>query len=196
MLTEEEKSRFHVSQQYIQAALNLIAGMLYNGNPHAVVLDHYISEEEFKEGLRISSESIILPTLFCLYQGIELILKGFINKKGKLEQDDLHKGEMLCNRFSKLYMEEIELGKLFNKFLNTPPEFIKEYMQLNNITDIIGFYNSLRYPDKKNREIYNYDFLTNPDNEKFLPQIKELNQDIEQLLILSVKLFHTLEDVQ
>ena len=194
MLSDEEKIRFYVAQQYTQAAKNLTDGMLKDENPHAVVSDHEISDEELEEGLRNSSGSIILPALFCLYQGIELILKGFINIRGKLEKSDLHKGDMLCNRFSELFVEELELSVLFNKFLNPPPQFIKEYMQLNNITDIIGLYNSLRYPDKNNGGVYDYDFLTDTNNDLFLPQLEELNKDIKKLLMLSVKLFHALED--
>ncbi len=196
MLKAEEKSRFYVAQQYMQAAKNLIEGMLKDENPSVISSDHEISDDELAEGLRNSSQLIILPALFCLYQGIELILKGFINNKGKLEKNDLHKGDELCNRFSELYKEELELSALFNKFMISPPKFITEYMQLNNITSIINFYNSLRYPDKNNGETNDYYPLMYTNNELFLPQVEELNQDIEQLLILSVKLFWLLEDTQ
>jgi hypothetical protein len=74
-------------------------------------------------------------------------------------------------------------------------------MQLNTIDNISEFYNSLRYPDKKEEvdkvahyKYRNYTPLMYPTHESFLPQIKELNFEIAQLLILSVKLFRVLED--
>lgn len=199
MMEADDKIRFYVAQQYIQASKNMIDEMLKRDNPYAVISEHDISADELVEDIRYSSHHIILPALFCLYQGIELLLKGFLMIKCKVEI--WHNAENLCGQFSKIYAEENELIGLFNKFVLCPKEFIREYIELNNITKISEFYNSLRYPDKKEKSdgvatytYRDYDPLMYPDNEFFLPQVEELNNDIGQLLVLSVKLFRLLED--
>jgi hypothetical protein len=194
-----DRSRFYVAEQYIQASKNLIDGMLRTENPLGIISDDPISSDDLKEGIKNSSLSIILPTLFCLYQGIELILKGFVDEEYK--DTSRHEAELLCEKFSVLYSDENELSALLKKFVFSPKQFIREYLELNNIElgSISEFYNSLRYPDKKETvkglkilKFRNYNPLKYPDNDLFLPQIEELNYEIEQLLKLSVKLFKKL----
>lgn len=191
-LTSIEKIKFFVAEQYIRASKNLIDGMLETGNPLAILSDNEISDNELIEGLKNSSQSIILPALFCLYQGIELVIKGFVNIKDNIKIR--HDSAALLYKFLIFYPEEKELSALLNKFVHSPIHFINQYKQSNNIETIKEFYNSMRYPEQKNEKVHNYDSLMNPDNENFLPQLKELNNDITLLLRLSVKLFRKLDN--
>lgn len=187
------KQRFYVAHSYIEVCQNLIDEMLKNYNPRVVVSDHEIDESQVAERLRYSSPSVILPALFCLYQGIELLLKGFVLIKA--HQKARHNAEELVQSFSKYYPEEEVLSVLFKQFVLQPPCFIKQYIELNRIKDISSFYNSLRYPDNNNSgEMYDYDSLMYLDNRLFIPQIKKVKDKIDSLLILSVRLFRKLED--
>ena len=192
MLNSIEKRRFFVSEQYIQASKNLIDGMLANGNPLAIISNDEISSRELVEGLKDSSQSIILPALFCLYQGVELLLKGFVNIKS--EKKNGHEAEKLLKQFLTLYEEEKELIALFNKLIYEPKTFIKQYMQTNQLDSINTLYNSLRYSERKGRIPIDHYKLMYPNNEELLPELIDLVHDIDQLLRWSVKLFRKLED--
>jgi len=191
-LNSIEKSRFYISEQYIQASKNLIDGMLETNNISVIISDHPITSDEMINGLKNSSGSIILPALFCLYQGIELLLKGFVNIKS--QKNNGHEAEALCKQFSEFYQDEEELISLFNKFIFSPRTFINQYKLANNLNSIRLFYNSLRYPERKDGSLTNYYQLKHPDNEDFLPQLVDINNDINKLLLLSVKLFRKLDD--
>ena len=194
----DDKSRFYLAQQYIQASQNLLNSMSKSGNPHVVTSDYPILEKEYLEEVKNSSHSVMMPTLFCLYQGIELILKGFVGLKNK--ENSGHKLDVLCRRFSELYEEEHELNALFSEFVFSPRKFIYEYMRHNGITKTDEFYNSLRYPDKKVKgkttSRHDYFYLKYPANEEFLPQLHDLSEDIGKLLRLSARLFQELEGAQ
>lgn len=191
MLTSIEKSRFFVSEQYIQASKNLIDRMLPNGNPLVLISNDEVSEHELIEGLRNSSQNIILPALFCLYQGVELLLKGFVNVKSKKKNG--HEAEKLYNQFLTLFEEEKELVDLFNKFIYKPKTFIKQYMETNQLNSINILYNSLRYSELKGGRQVDYYKLMYPNNDEFLSELFDLVHDIDQLLQWSIKLFRKLD---
>ncbi len=189
------RNRFYIAEQYIQASKNLIQGMLDKNNPQFIISDEDITDDDFEKYLKYSSQKIILPALFCLYQGIELILKGFVNmvqnNKGS------HDAEKLCKEFSKYYVDETELQDLFNKFIFTPVTFIEEYKAENNIKKTKDLYNSLRYPDSNAEDSMpiNHMQLKYPNDDIFLSQVKELMRDVEKMIRLSVILFHKSEEV-
>lgn len=191
MLNSIEKDRFYISEQYIQASKNMIDGMLKTKNSLVIISDHRISNEELVDSLKYSSGSIILPALFCLYQGIELLLKGFVMHKA--HKKSCHKTEELCNDFSEFYKDEEELTSLLRKLIFSPEPFIKQYMDVNNLDSIELFYNSLRYPDSKGSGLTDYFILKYPNHEDFLQQLNNIKNDINQLLPLSVKLFRALD---
>jgi len=187
------KSWFYVAAQYVQASMNLLDGMINTGNRKIAISDHEMSDDEVNEQLRYSSQSIILPALFCLYQGIELILKGFVSYKS--DHKPTHSFEKLLTQFLTHYDTECALSELFFKLIKSPVEFIAQYKDTNKIKDMGSLYNTLRYPDMNKKNV-NYDLLLHFDNQKFMFQVRGLGIDINRLLTLSVELFRKLEDSQ
>lgn len=61
MIEADDKSRFYVAQQYIQASKNMIDGMLKTDNPYAVISDHVISADALVETLRYCAQCIRRP---------------------------------------------------------------------------------------------------------------------------------------
>lgn len=101
MSTSKDYSRFYVAQQYIQAASNLISEMIRTENRSIALSSPSTPEKEIYEQTKHGSNSVIMPALFCLYQGLELILKGFIViKKDKTFS---HDAENLLVEFKCLY---------------------------------------------------------------------------------------------
>jgi len=87
------------------------------------------------------------PVLFCFYQGLELLLKGFVLFKYNVKTK--HNCEKLYNCFKNLLPKEKEIIEIFQKYIiNFDIPFLREYKDNNKFTDMEKFYNSLRYPDR------------------------------------------------
>lgn len=136
---------FFVGQNYIKIANILIDGMIKDKN--LVISKELLSDEECEERRKFCANNVCLPCLFCLYQGIELILKGFVYSKQ--EGKHAHNIETLYGDFAEYNNEQFELISLLKKFIFDPINLIKKYKLKNEIITMSDFYNFLRYPDKK-----------------------------------------------
>jgi len=169
-------------------------GMINSNNPNLVFSDHPLSNEELAKTYKYSSFNIILPTLFCLYQGLELLLKGFVNYK--MEVKSTHDSEKFLKYFAALYRKETNVKRIFSEFINEPKGFIRSYMVLNNIVTIKQLYESFRYPDKKGKGdlFFDYQLLMYPrERNSYIYQVQQLHSDINNLISLSVELFGRIE---
>lgn len=181
---------FKIGQQYLQVTLNIFDNIIKSNNSFTLILNEDFTEKDLYNHTRFNTSYVMLPMLFCLYQGIELMLKGFVCSK-KLK-NYRHKTESILEDFKKIYPNETKLHELFDQLINKPLEFIRQYRNINGITDIMQLYNSFRYPDSASKR-YKYQELYYPNNESFLPQINVLKEKIESIFQYSVELFRRLE---
>jgi len=186
-----DKQRFYIAEQYIRVSRGLFESILSSKNKMVVISDHEPSDDELYNATKDSSMFTILPALFCLYQGIELLLKGFVCLKSNERLK--HKAEKLIEMFFVFYPGATSLGELFIKLIEKPEPFIDEFVSLNKIKNIEQLYTSFRYPENNCKQI-DYTPLKYPDDKAFLAQIQNICNDIKQVLLLSVSLFHSLED--
>ena len=138
-----------------------------------------------------------MPALFCFYQGLELLLKGFVSLK--CDEKARHDMKKLVDNFVNYYGDNVELNDKLNYYISLNPPFIKEYCEINDISDlstINTFYNSLRYCDiniPSEEKVWDYFCIKYPKNESFLPQIKTIIDDIDLIMEKSAKLFNELQ---
>ena len=161
--------------------------MIEVGNPMILTSENRFTEDDIIEGLRYSSCSIMLPALFCFYQGIELLLKGFIALHNNNKYT--HDFENLITGFKMYYSNSDNFIKIIEKYVNDYPFFIKEYCKKNNIKNTTELYHSLRYPDIKYFETVDYSSLEYDFDGLFIPKLTELSEDINLIMKYSVKLF-------
>jgi len=189
-------SYFLCGQDYIGAAKTIIDETIMRENPIVAFGDHDIDEIELLDQTKYSSSSIILPAMFCYYQGVELLLKGFLYHTGKVSR--IHKTEDLFDAFVDHYSgihEAQDLIALFENHIHGMPDFILNYVKVNGIEDIHSLYSSLRYPDiigVRNGQCYNYFSLKYP-GEHFVDELTVLSQKIVLLLKHSVSLYRSIE---
>lgn len=126
-----------------------------------------ITEDELAEATRWSDHSLVIPLLFNLYHGIELLVKGFLLITPDIVVKPKHSIQRLCREFSAAYPDEIEINSFLHKYTeeNQLPLLLSEFLKDNALT-FADLYQSLRYPSDQ-------DFV---DMKRYM-QLKHKGQD-------------------
>src|SRR4030042_2804305 len=103
-MTDTEKydlalSFWTVSFQYLMLVENVARETTSQGNTWVMTNTNNlvpITSEEYEEGTRWSDHTIIIPLLFNLYHGIELLLKGFLLVAPGVTAERTHNVQPLC----------------------------------------------------------------------------------------------------
>jgi hypothetical protein len=119
------------------------------GNKHVIIDDGPISEEEYEERTKWSDHTLVVPLLFNLYHGIELLVKGFLLARGY--EEPTHEIQKLCRLFADEYPDEKELNCFLNKYINETslPPILGQFL-IDNRLSFKSLYEALRYPDDRN----------------------------------------------
>ena len=199
--------KFLLAQTYKDAAVVLIDDIVANDNKIVDIGDVNSKDDYENIGkgnwtLYHNVPSLILPILFCTYQCIEQLLKGFVyiidNKKYRHDTYELYK------IFKEWYVDYVDMIRIFDKYVgdNLHPA-VKRYMKENDINHMIELYNSLRYSDLNNwgidyhslkyigifdEEEISFDFTTKRAT-KFITEIKV---DLDNLIAYSVSIYKKL----
>jgi hypothetical protein len=151
-------------------------------------------EEEYMEGTRWSDHTIIIPLLFNLLHGMELLVKGFLLVDPAERIEKQHKICDLCQRFKAKYPEQSTLGDFFDKYTdeNCMPELLRRFLADNNLR-VDDLYQALRYPSPDFYAMRAYSSLKY-QGEYGTPFFKELHNDIRAVRTASVNLGRLLEN--
>lgn len=185
-----------VGEQYLNASKLLLDGMAESKNPWVVTSNSPISESKYSNKTAYSDFSIILPTLFNFYHGIELIMKGIIRLNNRNENfKHNHPFEELFKKLKvadKLNGSEyvITIGKYIEKPIK--PSFLNDYLLVENINRISDLYESFRYPGNSIK-LNNY-FILKFNEELIIQDIIEMSRDIDIILKGAVKVFRDYEE--
>lgn len=138
------------SFQYLMLVENVAHETASQGNVWVMVRDFNgepISPNEYEEGTRWSDHTIIIPLLFNLLHGIELLVKGFLLVDPTETIEKQHDITDLCTRLKAKYPDQDVLLCFLNKYTdeNHMPELLKRFLAENNVT-VNGLYQALRYP--------------------------------------------------
>ncbi len=152
-----------------------------------------INPEEYEEATRWSDHTTIIPLLFNVLHGIELLVKGFLLVDPNESVEKLHNIVDLCKKFKKKYPEESRLQQFFDKYTDTKrmPDILKRFLTDNNL-QINNLYQALRYPTPDFLMMRKYSSLKYHGEEGNLFFI-ELYRDIKNVRIAAVHLGRRLE---
>ena len=94
-----------------------------------------ISEREYAEATRWSDHTTIIPLLFNLHHGIELLIKGFLLTDPDEDIKKSHDIIDLCSRFCHLFPDETELNGFFHKYTceYAMPDILQQFLRDNRI---------------------------------------------------------------
>ncbi len=135
------------SFQYLMLVENASREIVAHDNTWTMIRDFDISEQEYEEATRWSDHTIIIPLLFNLHHGIELLIKGFLLTDPREDIKKTHDIIDLCSRFYHLFPDETVLNDFFRKYTceHAMPEILKQFL-LDNRIDVRSLYQALRYP--------------------------------------------------
>lgn len=197
-ILEEADNRLLVAEQYLTTSKNLLDLMIINKNPRMQITKvtdkTTIDIDDIFENFKNSSMFTIIPTIFLFYQGMELIIKGFVLIKQKNVRSS-HDMQKLFIEFKKYYIEEKNIITILDKYINNLLPFLKKFNEDNNINNSKDFYNALRYPEGNGKNIKPIDYyaLEYYNNDDFILQITQLSNDIKALKEYSNNLFRRIE---
>jgi len=106
-------NRYHLAQsfwtvsfQYLMLVENVVREAVVRGNIWVMTKaweDGEITPKEYEEKTRWSDHKLIIPLLFNLYHGIELLAKGFLLAAPNQNVKPKHSIGKLCRQFSRAY---------------------------------------------------------------------------------------------
>jgi hypothetical protein len=184
------------SFQYLMLVENAASEIVAHDNTWMMSRDFNdtpISEREYKEATRWSDHTTIIPLLFNLHHGIELLIKGFLltdpNENIKKSHDIID----LCSRFCHLFPDETVLNRFFHKYTceYAMPAILKQFLRDNRI-DVRSLYQALRYPSPDFQVMRNYSGLKYK-GEKGIHVFSDLKSEIEDVRKSAVKLGRSLK---
>jgi hypothetical protein len=179
------------SFQYLMLVENVARKTASQGNVWVMIHDFKegpITPKEYAEGTRWSDHAIIIPLLFNLLHGIELLVKGFLLVDPAETVEREHNICELCARFKPKYSEETTLNNFFDKYTNEGcmPELLRRFLADNSL-QVDGLYQALRYPSPDFLAMRHYSTLKYQGQEG-TAFFTELCQDIRAVRIASVRL--------
>lgn len=185
------------SFQFLILVENVSKETVSQGNPWIMIKDFQdgpIGDEEYAEKTRWSDHSIIIPLLFNLYHGIELLLKGFLLVDPEVKVKGNHDVQKLCKQFAEKYSEEALLIDFFCKYTDdvSLSPILQQFLK-DNALSLENLYQALRYPSNISfKDIKDYKSLkyTGEKGSKFF---QELHEDIKEVRKAAVKLGRSLE---
>lgn len=183
---EQALGYWTIGIQYLNLVQTVANETIQQGNTFVVVADDEISLEQYASQTKWSDHSLAIPLLFDFYHGVEVLLKGFLASKGKLQNKN-HKLSDLLKAFDDLFPNH-SLRTLLSRYIvqGQLPEPLSSFCSQSSIS-IDDYYQALKYPESTNGSIYRHTPLKYR-SDSGLPFFKGLVNDIEQMKLDAVAL--------
>jgi hypothetical protein len=195
-------SFWRASLQYLILVENVSRETASQGNIHLMGRDFKVGQitpeitpEEYADGTRWSDHTIIIPLLFNLLHGIELLVKGFILVDPSETVKMIHNIGELCARFKQKYPNQNIINNFLCKYTseNEMPELLRRFLMDNDIQVNI-LYKALRYPSDDFLTMRIYSSLKY-QGEDGTPFFRQLSADISEVRLAAVRLGKSFEVV-
>jgi len=186
-----------VSLEYLMLVENVARETVAQGNTWFMTKDWKegeITADEYTDGTRWSDHTLIIPLLFNLYHGIELLVKGFLLVAPDQNVKPQHTIGRLCRQFSRAYPNETELIDFFAKFTDEQrlPALLANFLKDNSLT-LNDLYQAVRYPSDQDFQTLRKYVELKYQGEEGLPFFQELVGDIKAIRVSAVRLGRSLE---
>lgn len=176
---------------------NVARETVSNENPLGLTKDvseGSILEDDLTETTRWSDHTLVIPLLFNLYHGIELLVKGFLLITPGVVVKPTHSIQHLCRKFYTAYPNEIELHSFLRKYTeeNQLPSLLREFLKVNSLT-FADLYQALRYPSDQDFVDMKYYVRLKYKGQQGISFFQELHEAIRSVRPLAVQLGRSLE---
>jgi hypothetical protein len=186
-----------VSFQYLMLVENVARETVSSLNPLGLTKlrsEGPITEDELSEAIRWSDQTLVIPLLFNLYHGIELLVKGFLLITPGVKVKLRHGPQRLCREFCAAYPNEIELNAFLQKYTEESqlPPLLREFLRDNALT-LDELYQALRYPSDQNLVDLRRYVQLKYKGQGGVPFFHELHEGIKSIRPLAVRLGRSLK---
>ena len=186
-----------VAFQYLMLVENVARETAAQGNTWFMTKDAKdgdITVEEYAEDTRWSDHTLIIPLLFNLYHGIELLVKGFLLASPSQNVKPRHSIGRLCREFSQAYPDEEGLIAFFGRFTEEQrlPALLSNFLRENGLT-LDDLYQAVRYPSDQDFQALRKYVELKYKGQDGLPFFSELAQEIKAIRVAAVRLGRSLE---
>ena len=137
-----------LAEQYGETAKLLLETLCNNGNTTwGIGNTQKEAEEKMQRNASKSDSSLFIPAIFLCLQSTELFIKDIL-LLNEVEINGKHDMQHAFGELEKLYSPTSLLYKEFKKMYHCQKEIMKQYRDVNHITNSHDLYMSLRYPEK------------------------------------------------
>lgn len=186
-----------VSFQYLMLVENVARETAAQGNTWFMTKnakDGEITPEEYVEGTRWSDHTLIIPLVFNLYHGVELLVKGFLLASPDKKVKPKHSIGRLCREFALAYPNEKELIAFFRRFSEEQrlPSLLSSFLRDNGLT-LDDLYQAVRYPSDQDFQTLRKYVELKYKGEDGLPFFNEHADELKAIRVAAVRLGRSLE---
>lgn len=146
-MKDRARKYFLLADQYLETSKLLLETLINNDNSNAGFgSTQEEAYEEMRKNVLKSDATLLIPTIFNSYQGLELFLKGLLLING-IEADNTHEVNDMIAKINGIYGDKSDIYKKIRAFYKEQVDILKNYKKTNNITTTKELYESLRYPE-------------------------------------------------
>lgn len=158
-MKDRARKYFLLADQYLETSKLLLETLINNDNSNAGFgSTQEEAYEEMRKNVLKSDATLLIPTIFNSYQGLELFLKGLLLING-IEADNTHEVSDMIAKINGIYGDKSDIYKKIRAFYKEQVDILKNYKKTNNITTTKELYESLRYPEDNSLAIKEYDYF-------------------------------------
>ncbi len=183
--------------QYLILVENISRETASQGNVAVIVRPYSkgspIIAKESEEETRWSDLRIIIPLLFNLLHGIELLVKGFLFLDPAEILAKRHNLSELREKFKRKYPGQEILSRFLDKYTSEGhmPELLRRFLTENSL-QVNELYQTLRYPTPDFTTMRVYSSLKY-QGEEGIPFFSDLHEDVYSVRLAAVSLGRSLE---
>lgn len=176
-----------LAEQYLNTSKNIMQQIVNCGNPWIMISDQPIEPQDYAEYVKWSDFNSLVPSMFLLMHGIELMLKGLVIwSDGSLLNYD-HNPAILIDILNKDERITPSYLAMISKYVGAGDKnkLIADFREINNIVDSSSIHVTLRYPDSRNDKA-SIDFSSFQYKEQdIMLDLTIMINDIESMLFMT-----------
>ncbi|MGG1638258.1 HEPN domain-containing protein [Paenibacillus sp. NRS-1760] len=181
-----------LSEQYLKTSKLIMSQCRTNKNAWAVISDNPIKWEDYFEKTQWSDFNTLVPSLFLLQHGLELLVKGLLVMLN-IDFGREHDLNALIEKFNNNSYIESEFLEIIIDYAGINPEnpILKDFVNLNQELSKSSIHVKFRYPEFKGKETDFSPFRYR--GTELLEHIDQIIDDIDKIIEMSLKIVRKYE---
>ncbi|WP_251554005.1 hypothetical protein [Neobacillus muris] len=197
MISNNHNIWFSLSEQYLKTSKLIMEQIRTNNNKWFMIEDHPIEWDQYFEATKWSDFNTLVPSIFLMQHGLELLLKGFMKMYGEQIPRNHKNMDQMLGVLRKQHKFNDGLIDLMSKYSGSSPKnkLFTEFNKLNKRLNSSNFHVNIRYPEEQNGNEIDFSPFRYKES-SLLSELDRMIQDIDIILIETVELVRNYERVK